>query len=82
MLGVHGHSVTVWVQLLCTSVYIRKDPVGDTSAVGVPCNSIFVPALSLITGFSMNQQDGEIYNIEIRQEMCKTYGEKKINKTG
>lgn len=50
-------------------VDIGEDPVGDTSTVGVPRQSVFGPTLSLITSLPVNQQDGEIYDIEVRQKM-------------
>lgn len=55
--------------LLSCSVDIREDPVRDTATVGVPRQSVFGPTLSLVTGLSVNQQDGEIYDIEVRQNM-------------
>ena len=56
-------------RLLSCSVDIREDPVGDTSTVGVPRQSVFGPALSLIAVLSVNQQHGEIYDVEVRQKM-------------
>lgn len=62
------------------SVYIREDPVGDASTVGVPCLSIFAPTLSFITGFPVNQQHGEIYDVEVRQKVGESYRKEKHNK--
>lgn len=53
----------------CPSVYVWEDPVRDASAVGVPCKSILGPALSLVPVLSVNQQDGKINYVEVRQEM-------------
>lgn len=54
---------------LSFSVNVRDDPVGDTTTVGVPGKSIFGPALSLISGLSVNQQDGEVNDVEVGQKM-------------
>lgn len=53
------------------SVNVRKDPIGDAAAVGVPRQSIFGFALPLIARLSVNQQDGEVDDVEIRQNMRK-----------
>lgn len=43
--------------------------VGHSSAVGVPGQSILGSALFLISGLSVDEQNGEIYDIEVRQNM-------------
>lgn len=55
------------------SVYVREDPVGDAATVGIPRESIFGPTLSLIAVLSVNQQDGEVDDIEIRQNVWESY---------
>lgn len=63
--------------LLASSVYIREDPIGDTSTVGLPCQSVLGPTLSLIAVLSVDQQDGEIYDVEVRQQMWEAYSKEK-----
>lgn len=47
----------------------RDYSVGHSSAVGVPGQSILGSALFLISGLSVDEQNGEIYDIEVRQNM-------------
>jgi len=52
-----------------SSVYVREDPVRYTSTVCVPGQTIFGPTLSFIPCFPVDQQDGKIHNIKVRQKM-------------
>ena len=58
--------VQVW------SVDVRDDPVGNPSAVGVPGQAVFGSALPLVSRLPMDQQDGEINDVEIRQNVRNT----------
>lgn len=64
MLPGHGTALTASVEL--SSVDIGEDPVGHASAVAVPCQAILGPAVPLVTGLSVNQQDSEVHNIKVR----------------
>lgn len=50
-------------------VNIGKYPVRDLFAVVLPGLSIFEAALPLVPRLSVNQQDGEVRDVEVRQEM-------------
>lgn len=52
-----------------TLINERDYSVGHSSAVGVPGQSILCSALFLISGLSVDEQNGEIYDIEIRENM-------------
>lgn len=45
---------------------VRDYSVGHSSAVRVPGQSVFGSALFLISGLSVDEQDGEIDDIEVR----------------
>ena len=59
--------------LLSSSVYVREDPVRHTSTVCVPRQAIFGPTLSFVPVFSVDQQDGKVDNIKVRQKMGESY---------
>lgn len=50
-------------------INVRDYSVGHSSAVRVPGQSVFGSALFLISGLSVDEQNGEIYDIEVRQNM-------------
>lgn len=63
----------LWCHLKPQLINIREDPIRDTAAVCVPRQAVLSPALSLIPVLSVNQQDGKIYNVEVRQDMGESW---------
>lgn len=59
----------LWSYIKPQLINIRENPIWDTATVCVPCQAVLGPALSLIPVLSVNQQDGEIYDVEVWQDM-------------
>lgn len=55
-------------------VNVRKDAVGHAPAVLLPGQPVLLPALVLVSGLSVDQQQGEVDHIEIGQNVIKAWG--------
>lgn len=66
-------SQALW-SLQADSVNVRHDPVGHALAVLLPGQAVLPPAAALVTGLAVHKQDGEVNDVEIRQNVIKACG--------
>lgn len=71
-------ALQLWSHVERRLINIREDPVRDAATVCVPRQPVLGPALSLVPVLSVNQQDGEIYHVEVRQDVGESWG-KRVN---
>lgn len=68
-------SQALW-SLQADSVNVRHDPVGHALAVLLPGQAVLPPAAALVTGLAVHKQDGEVNDVEIRQNVIKATRER------
>lgn len=58
------------------SVHVGQHAVGHAPAILVPGQAVLPPALAFVTGFPVDQQHGEVDDVEIGQNVVEACGER------